>query len=125
MKLLRLVLDSFRGAPNGVYSFVHPSTGAPLDTVLVTGPASSGKTSLLEAIIALKESVGAWGAPPDPTRLIRRGATRGLVEGTWLLSASEVERAGARQATVITRFELGADAAPPELEVGLRDLFTA
>jgi hypothetical protein len=125
MKLLRLHLENFRGAPNGVYSFVHPSTGAPVDTVLITGPASSGKTSLLEAIAALKESVGAWGSPPDAARLVRRGAATGAIEGTWLLSTSEVERAGAKQATVVTRFPLGADAPFPELDVGLRDLFSA
>ena len=125
MKLLRLVLENFRGAPNGAYSFVHPSTGAPVDTVLITGPAASGKTSLLEAVVALKESVGAWGPPPDPARLVRRGATAGRIEGTWLLSPSEVERASAKQATVVTRFELGENATPPELDVGLRDLFSS
>lgn len=125
MKLLRLVLQNFLGAPNGAYSFVHPSTGAPVDTILITGSASSGKTSLLEAISALKESVGAWGSPPSAARMVRRGAARGMIEGTWLLTTSEVERAHAKQAMVVTRFELGADAAPPELDIGLRDLFTA
>ncbi len=125
MKLLRLVLENFRGAPNGTHSFVHPSTSAPVDTVLITGPASSGKTSFLEAIAALKESVGAWGAPADPARLVRRGAKAGRIEGTWLLSPSEMERAGAKQEAVVTRLELGADAARPEPDVGLRELFTA
>jgi hypothetical protein len=125
VKLLRLVLENFRGAPNGAYSFVHSSTGAPVGTVLITGPASSGKTSFLDAIATLKESVGAWGAPPDGARLVRRGATAGVIEGTWLLSSSEMERASAKQATVVTRFELGPNATPPELDVGLRDLFSA
>ena len=125
MKLLRLVVENFRGAPNGTYSFTHPSTGAPVETVLITGPASSGKTSLLEAIAALKESVGAWGSPPDPARLVRRGAARGKVEGTWLLTPSEVERAEVKQATIVTRFDLGADATPPDPEFGLRELFKA
>lgn len=123
MKLLRLVLENFRGAPNGAHSFLHPSSGAPVDTVFVTGPASSGKTSFLEAIAALKESVGAWGRPPDPARLIRRGAASGRIEGTWLLSTAEVARAGAKQATVVTRFDLGAEARPPEVDPGLRELF--
>ena len=125
MKLLRLVLENFRGAPNGAYSFVHPSTGAPVSTVLITGPASSGKTSFLGAIAALKESVGAWGAPPSAARLVRRGAPSGVIEGTWLLSPAEIEKAGTKQATVVTRFELGPNAAPPELDVGLRDVFSA
>jgi hypothetical protein len=125
LKLLRLVIENFRGAPNGAYSFAHPSSGAPVDTVLITGPASSGKTSLLEAIAVLKESAGPWGMPPDPARLIRRGATSGAIEGTWLLSAAEIERAKAKQANVVTRFELGAAARVPDVEPGLRELFVS
>ena len=125
MKLLRLVLENFRGAPDGAYSFAHPSTGAPIPTVLITGPAASGKTSLLEAIAALKENAGAWGPPPDPARVVRRGAARGKVEGTWLLTPGEMEQAEAKDATIVTRFDLGADASLPDVEVGLRELFKA
>src|SRR3954468_15356408 len=84
MKLTRLVLENFRGAPSGNWSFTGPD-GAPLDTVIVTGPASSGKTAFLEAIAALKESVGAYDMPPATRRLLRRGASAGKVEGTWQL----------------------------------------
>lgn len=125
MKLLRLVLQSFRGAPDGAYSFTHPSTGAPVDAVFVTGPAASGKTSFLEAIAALKESVGAWGMPPNAARLVRKGAASGRIEGTWLLSTAEMARAQREEPTVVTSMELGAGAKAPEVDPALRALFEA
>lgn len=125
MKLLRLVLENFRGAPNGAYPFTHPSTGAVVDTVFVTGPAASGKTSFLEAVAALKESVGAWGMPPNAARLVRKGAASGRIEGTWLLSAAEMARAQVEQPTVVTELKLGAEAKAPQVDPGLRALFEA
>lgn len=125
MKLVRLTLESFRGAPDGAYAFTSPSDGAPLDTVYVTGAASSGKTAFLEAIAALKESVGAYGLPPNPARLLRRGAKAGRIEGTWQLSPAERERAETRQATCTAALELGEGVVPALADPGLRQLFAA
>jgi len=123
MKLLRLALDNFRGAPNGEYAFTHPTTGTPLDTIYVTGPAASGKTTFLEAIAALKESVGAYGLGPNPARLLRRGARSGRVTGTWQLTPGEMARAEAKQATVEAKLDLGEGLAPDLADAGLRALF--
>lgn len=123
MKLLRLVLDNFRGAPNGEYAFTHPTTGAPLDTIYVTGPAASGKTTFLTAIAALKESVGAYDAPPDPARLLRRGATRGRVAGTWLLTPEEMALAEVERPTIEASLDLGEGLVPELSDAGLRALF--
>jgi hypothetical protein len=123
MKLLRLALTDYRGVPNGAWSFTSPHDGAPLDTVYVTGPAASGKTAFLEAIIALRESVGAYGAPPDPARLLRRGKSAGLIEGTWLLAPDEQARAGLEESKVVTRLVLGHEVVSPLAEPGLRALF--
>lgn len=125
MKLLRLALDNFRGAPNGAWSFTRPNDGGPLDAVFITGPAASGKTSFLEAIAALKESIGPYGAPPIPARLLRRGANSGRVEGTWQLSAEEMARAETTQATWTTKLELGKDVVIPPADPALRKLFEA
>lgn len=124
MKLVRLVLENFRGAPNGTWSFMGLG-GAPLDTVFITGPASSGKTTFLEAIAALKESVGAYDMPPETKRLRRRGATSGKVEGTWQLSADEMRRAELDRSTVTTTLDLGNDGPAELAEPGLRELFAA
>lgn len=123
MKLLRLTLDNFRGAPSGEYAFTHPTTGAPLETIYVTGPATSGKTTFLEAIAALKESVGPYGSSPDPARLLRRGARSGRVEGTWLLTPEEVAHAEVDGTTVTTTLALDPDVVPPLADAGLRSVF--
>lgn len=123
MKLLRLALENFRGAPNGEYAFTHPTTGAPLEMVYVTGPAASGKTAILEAIVALKESVGAHDVPPSPSRLLRRGAKSGRIEGVWQLTAEEMACAETAQATVETWLDLGDGLVPELAPAGLRALF--
>jgi hypothetical protein len=124
MKITRLLMENFRGAPDGAWSFTGPE-GAPLDTVIVTGPPSSGKTAFLEAIAALKESVGAYDMPPITKRLLRRGAAAGRLEGTWRLTPEETARAGVDQSTVTTALDLGGDG-PAELAgPGLRALFKA
>lgn len=125
MKLTRLVLENFRGAPNGTYSFLPPSGGAPLSLVLITGGRASGKTAFLEAIAALKESVGSYGAPPHPGTLLRRGTTMGRIEGTWLLSPEERERGKLDDSTLVTRLDLGDDVIPPLHHPDLRALFEA
>jgi hypothetical protein len=123
MKLTRILLDNVRGAPSGEHALTHPTTGAPLDTVYVTGPASSGKTTFLEAIAALKESVGAYGYPPDPARLLRRGALRGRIEGTWLLTPEEAQVAEVREPTITTSLDLGPDVPPSLADAGIRTIF--
>ena len=123
MKLLRLSLENFRGAPNGSWAFTAPGSAAPFDAVYVTGPAACGKTSFLEAIAALKESVGAYGAPPNGAALRRRGAKSGRVEGTWLLSPDEMARADAAQAEWTTALDLGDDVVAAPAAAGLRALF--
>ncbi|HZF49532.1 MAG TPA: AAA family ATPase [Polyangiaceae bacterium] len=115
MKLLNLEVENFRGLPNGHYSFTHPATGAPLPVVLVGGGPSSGKTSLLEAIIALKESLGSYDVAPEPSRFLRSGARSGRVQGRWLLTPDEMSRAGLEQPTLTATLALGdGDSAPAE-----------
>jgi hypothetical protein len=125
MKLLRLNLENFRGAPDGEFSFTHPTTGATLDLIHVTGPAACGKTSFLEAIAALKDSVGSYGASPDPSRLLRRGARSGRVAGTFRLDEDERVRAGVPDALVDAALDLGEGLVPPLADAGLRAVFAA
>lgn len=125
MKLLSLTLDNLRGAPNGEYAFTHPSTGAPLDTLYITGPAASGKTAFLEAIAALKESIGAYGSPPDTARLLRRGKTTGRIAGTWQVSPEEAARAELPDTRVTASLDLAPDAPPSLADAGIRAIFQA
>lgn len=88
MKLLSIVIEGVLGAPDGQYSF-EVSDGVPCALGLVTGGSATGKTSLLEAIVAAKEVVGAYGQPPRPLQVIRRGATSASLVARWALSARE------------------------------------
>ena len=123
MKLLRIDLHNVRGAPDGAYSFTDARTGLPLDVALVTGSTSSGKTSVIEAIAAAKEAVGSYGAPADGRRLLRRGASSGRIEATWLLSEDERTRASIEPAehTILWNVEPGA--ARIDVDPRLRRLF--
>jgi len=124
MKVARLRTQGFRGLPDHTYSFAHARSGAPFDVVLITGDAGSGKTSLLEAIIAAKEDIGAYGTPPAQATYLREGTPTARLDVSWLLSASEAHRAGLRERMVSTTSILG-EGAPPlsEHPSGLRALF--
>ena len=95
MKILRLQASGFRGLPDRAFDFAQGASGAPLDVAIVAGEAGSGKTSLLEAVIAAKEDVGAYG-PARPPSYLRAGERTARLEATWLLSPAEKMRAGPR-----------------------------
>jgi hypothetical protein len=124
MKIAVLRAQGFRGLPDQTFNFTHLGSGAPLDVILITGETSSGKTSLLEAIIAAKEDVGAYGTPPAQATYLRVGAPTARLEATWLLSAGEAHRAGLNDRLVSTTSVFGQGApALPEHPSGLRTLF--
>jgi hypothetical protein len=93
MKLARVRLHSVRDLPDGEIVFTHPD-GRPFDVAVVTGPAASGKTTLLEAIAMAKERVASYGRAARPRAFLRRGEANGLVELTLLLDEGERRRAG-------------------------------
>jgi hypothetical protein len=123
VKLLRIDLHNVRGAPDGALSFTDTRTGAALDVALITGGTSSGKTSVLEAIAAAKEAVGAYGAPADGRRLLRRGASSGRVEATWLLSEDERARASLEPAQHTILWNVEPSSARIDVDPRLRRLF--
>ncbi len=92
--------------------------------MLVTGGPASGKTRLLEAIIAAKEDVGAYAARPPHASLVCEGHDGATLRATWLLSPWEQARAEVDDARVTTVSVFGEDkpVAHPE---GLSALFRA
>ncbi len=94
MKVRQILVDGFRGLPDRELSLIDPRTDAAFDLVLVTGGRSSGKTSLLEAIIAGKEQVGPYGTLAPASSLVRLDASAAKVRITWQLSSSERDRYG-------------------------------
>jgi hypothetical protein len=123
MKLLRLITTGIRGLADRTYDFADARTGAPLDVAIVTGPASSGKTSLLDAIAASKEAVGRYGVPLDPSRFRRSGARAASIVATWLLSEAERAEAGLDQAQQTATWDLGRGNACADADPRLRKLF--
>lgn len=123
MKLASLTLDGVLGAPDGTFSFLGID-GRPAPLVLLRGPNVAGKTSVLRAIAALKEQAGAYGAPPRPSALRRRGRSSGRICGTWLLSEEEQRLAGVDCDTLVTELLLDDAVVQPLGEPGLRRLMS-
>jgi hypothetical protein len=123
MKLLRLTVDNFRGAPNGSYLFSERENDVPLDTVVVTGGPGSGRTSLLEAILFAKEAVGRYGSPLRPARMIRTGAANGSIETKWCLTADELRHLDASDPVRVTRCAFTATTVETEHDAALARVF--
>jgi hypothetical protein len=124
MKLAHLAVAGFRGLPDRAFDLCGRSNGSPHDVVLVTGDGGAGKTSFLDAILAAKEDVGAYGPRRPAAALVRPGARAARVEVRWLLSEEERRRAGLSDAEVstVSIFGEGAPALSTHPE-GLRSLF--
>lgn len=121
MKIARLEVEAFQGAPDGAYDFAVDGGVAPLS--VVQGGPRTGKTSLLAAIAAAKEIAGPTGVPPSAARVLRQGAARGRVEATWLLSVQEAELARTSDTLVSTRWTFSRDGSSVDAPAGLRKLF--
>lgn len=83
MRLTKASLTGFRGLRDGEYTFAE--TGA----TLVTGPAASGKSSLLRVLTAAKDQIGPYFGGLSPGRLAREGEARASLE--WRFDAHERE----------------------------------
>lgn len=94
MKIQRISVSGFRGLPDRSFDFVSPATSRVADLVLVTGGPSTGKTSLLTAILAAKEHVAPYGIPRSPGEYLRHGEASAKVRLDWLFTAEECARTG-------------------------------
>src|SRR5580692_1175034 len=102
MKIQRISTNGFRGLPDRAFELAEARGGHPFDLVLVTGAAGAGKTSFLEAIVAAKEDVGAYGASRSAAACVRPGELGAKVRVEWVLSEDERARAGAVASPVTT-----------------------
>lgn len=106
MKVTRLALRNIGPFADATLQFVDRDGGGVLDVAIVTGGPASGKTTVLEAIIAAKETAGPYGSAPDCRHLLRSGTEQGSIQITWWLSPAEVAHLGLREATVVTRVNI-------------------
>jgi len=89
VKLRRIELRGVRGLPDGAFDLVDPRSGEAHRLVLVTGPTASGKTRLLEAIVAAKEQIAPYAGPPLASSWIRPGGEAARIALGFDLSESE------------------------------------
>ena len=113
MKIQRLSVDGFRGLPDRSFLFTEPRSGRAAPLVVVTGPTGSGKTSFLEAIIAGKERVAAYGPVPSESACVRPGAGAAKVKIAWELSEGDRQRTGADLTTLEGEAIFGGALTPP------------
>ena len=125
MKLAHLAVAGFRGLPDRAFDLTDQSNGSPHGVVLVTGDTGSGTTSFLDAILASKEDVGAYGPRRPPASFVRPSARAARVEVRWWLSPEERRRARITEVeiTTVSTFGEGAPALSTHPE-GLRSLFS-
>lgn len=94
MKLLRATFLSVAGLPDMTCDFSRAPQEVAREISVITGPRSSGKTRILEAILAAKEVIAPYG-PPVPTELwLRPGEEAAKIELTFLLDEEEQRHAG-------------------------------
>ena len=94
MKLLRATFLGVRGLPDLTCDFSQGQSGLPRDWIVITGPSSSGKTRLLEALITAKEVIAPYGPPVAAEPWIRPGAHAAKIELSFVLDQEEMRRAG-------------------------------
>ena len=123
MKLARLTTENIRGLPDRAHIFTDRA-GAPLDTVLVTGAPGSGKTTVLEAIGAVKEAIGSYGGPQSPARLRRVGESRARIDVVWTLSAEERISAELESSEIAATWSIGDGDSRVACDPRVRRLFT-
>jgi predicted ATPase len=107
MKIRRLQTHDVAALRDATHDLAHPQTGEALDVVVVTGPPASGKTTLLETIIAAKESAAPYGGSSPPVR-VARGTTSAKIEAEWMLSPAEARRIGETRRSIKSEVLAGA-----------------
>src|ERR1700679_1982841 len=93
MKIQRATFLGVRGVADATVDLTDPRTGAPHGIVMVTGASASGKTRLLEALIAAKEAIAPLALPPPSAPWIGAGSAAKIVL-TFHLDEAEREYAG-------------------------------
>jgi hypothetical protein len=121
MRIASVAWKGVAGVADGALDFARDG-GIPADLVVVTGPPGSGKTRLLETIIAGKERVAAYGPRPKLDDLLGREGTAAKIVLDWWLSEDERSFVGVRtpvQTTEAIYARSGVPELAPDPAIGL------
>ena len=89
MKLAHVDVRGIRGLPDLSFSLQAGGTGEPYDSFVIVGPCGSGKTRLLETIIAAKETIGPYVGMVRPSDWMRDEKQGARVELAFSLNEEE------------------------------------
>lgn len=119
MKLGRATFLGVRGVADATHEFIHPTTGLPQPVVVFTGPPASGKTRVLEAILAGKEGVAPYATMVAPEPWQRKADEPAKIVLLWWLSDAERKFAGVEDTWVTTEVIFGSDGLRVDADEGL------
>lgn len=119
MKLGRATFLGVRGVADATHEFIHPTTGLPHPVVVFTGPPASGKTRVLEAILAGKEGVAPYATMVAPEPWQRKADEPAKIVLLWWLNDAERRFAGVEDTWVTTEVILGSDGLRVDADEGL------
>jgi hypothetical protein len=91
MKIKSVSALNLRALPDGHFEI---GNGDPVPFAVFQGPPGSGKTLLLETLVASKEAAAPYGAVGQTAHLLRYGSTAGKVTVEWWLDDEERKYAG-------------------------------
>ncbi len=122
MKIARVSFLGIRGLVDATHELGNPSTGEPHALVVVTGPAASGKTRFLEAIVVGKEVAAPYGGLVSSEGWLRGPEEAAKITIDWSLSAQERSFAGLEGPTATTEALFYGDATRAEIDEGVQTL---
>ena len=119
MKIQRAAFFGVRGVPDLTLDLSDVRTGVPRALVVISGPSASGKTRMIEALIAAKEAIRPYGpALPGAQWIAKDGAAKILV--AFHLDEGEREFAGTTSPTLEAEVIFRPDRASCEIDDGLK-----
>lgn len=107
MKLFAMQTMGVRGVADEVYTFANDEV--PSDRVLITGEPGSGKTRLLDLLVAVREVLAPSGEAIDETELVREGQSTAKAIVRWSLTDEERATIGAAGPLVEAEVIFGGD----------------
>jgi hypothetical protein len=119
MKIQRAAFIGVQGVPDLSLDLTDARTGAPHALVVVSGPGASGKTRMIEALIAAKEAIRPYG-PMAPGAPWIGAANAAKIVVTFHLDEAEREFAGTTSPTLGGEVIFLPERVDAEMDDGLR-----